>query len=157
MTRLRCPECGRLLQVTAEDFPLNCCGRRYATLPEFVAAAKGAKPRPRKAIPTEGPGTELKAIFATLGVTESLGCGCEAMARQMNVWGPERCRLNRARIVKQISDTAAKKGWGETLAAGWASLTSGLALAINPLDRFGSLVDLAIDRADSKARAASED
>lgn len=147
MTKVRCPICGLKITVTKEDFPLSCCGRRYASLAEI----RTAKPAPAAApVPTEGPGSELKAIFGQLGVTESLGCGCEALAKQMNQWGAEQCRKNRALIVKQIIDTAAKKGWGETLAAGWASLTTGLAMRINPRDRFGSLVDLAIERAKAK-------
>jgi hypothetical protein len=109
--------------------------------------------RTAEPIPAEGPGTELKAIFASLGITQSLGCGCEALAKQMNVWGVARSRANRCRIVKQIEDTAKKRGWGETLLAAGAAVWSGLAWQINPLDRFGSLVDLALHRAEERGSA----
>ena len=149
---LRCPKCRRSAKLKRGDFPVTCvCGTRYESSNDMKAGrASSHKPAPIS-VPDYGPGTELKAIFTTLGQTESLGCACEALAKQMNVWGVEGCRKNRPRIIKQIRETAEKKSWGDTLWASAAAVKSGLALQINPLDRFGSLVDLAIQRAESRA------
>lgn len=42
--------------------------------------------------PADGPGTELKVILRDwFGITASASCSCNAMARQMNVLGPDWC------------------------------------------------------------------
>lgn len=40
---------------------------------------------------TGGPGTELKALLKLIGITSSPNCKCNAHARQMDAWGPDRC------------------------------------------------------------------
>jgi hypothetical protein len=38
---------------------------------------------------TSGPGTELKALLAKIGIHASPTCGCNKMARKMDKWGQE--------------------------------------------------------------------
>jgi hypothetical protein len=43
----------------------------------------------RESAPTSGPGTELKALLATLGIVASPTCKCNKMAKKMDEWGQE--------------------------------------------------------------------
>jgi hypothetical protein len=38
---------------------------------------------------TAGPGTELKALLARIGIHASPTCGCNKMAKKMDAWGQE--------------------------------------------------------------------
>lgn len=97
-----------------------------------------------------GPGTELKKILASLGIAPSAVCTCNAKAAQMDIWGIEGCRLpdNYAVIVQWMKDGA----WSElgTTIAGaiGRSFFTGIAWQLNPLNPFGSLVDLCLKRAE---------
>jgi hypothetical protein len=44
---------------------------------------------PRTPRPASGPGTELKALLAAIGIVASPTCKCNKMARQMDAWGQE--------------------------------------------------------------------
>lgn len=52
---VRCPRCHRPLRLTAADFPLSCCGRRYATIDEMRSAA----PEPGRSVPPQPPIAQL--------------------------------------------------------------------------------------------------
>lgn len=105
--------------------------------------------RPAPAAPDHGPGTELVAMLASVGI-EPDSCKCKARARAMNAWGVEGCNRKRAEIVAWLTAEREARGWREKLkAAGWAVLT-GLVVRVNPLDQLGSLVDEAIRRAEAK-------
>ena len=99
--------------------------------------------------PTGGPGTELKALLADMGVTEKAGCGCADKARLMDARGPAWCRDNRALLVDWLREAAGKMSFFDRLKAGaraaWHS----------PLDPVGALVDEAVRRAEAKTAAAS--
>lgn len=120
-----------------------------------------------------GPGTELKALIASLGINPGPSCDCNAMARQMDEWGVEGCREHFDEIVDRIKQNQARWGWqesieenakqeageeapkggwklGDTIRAGWKAVTSGLAFKINPLDPIPSLVKMAIHKAEVK-------
>jgi len=56
-----------------------------------------------------GPGTELKAIFAEMGVKEEEGCGCNALAAQMDQWGVEGCEKRRDEILGLLVARAGAK------------------------------------------------
>jgi hypothetical protein len=109
----------------------------------------GSAFRPPEPRPASGPGTELKALLATLGITPS-GCACESRARRMDAGGVEWCREHRDEIAGWLRDEAAKRGWGDVFAAGARAVLSGLAFRIDPADVYGSLVSLAIERAEAK-------
>lgn len=94
-----------------------------------------------------GPGTELKRILASLGITPSPTCSCNSKAAQMDIWGIEGCEKpeNHTVIVGWLRDGV----WsGLDLASAIAkSVFTGLAWELNPLHPFNSLVDLCIKRA----------
>jgi len=102
-----------------------------------------AKPAPA----VSGPGTELTALLASLGIAPLSNCPCKARACQMDAWGPAGCREHRAVIIGWLNES-----WNWKAAAGAArqAVVSGLATRLNPLDPVGSLVDEAIRRAEAK-------
>lgn len=100
--------------------------------------------------PTGGPGTELKAILASVGIVPKLNCGCEAMARRMDDWGPQGCRANRQEIVAFLRKKQRRMSWGERLTLAAQSFATGLILHVNPLDTVNSILDEAIRRAEAK-------
>lgn len=105
-----------------------------------------------------GPGTELKDIFANLGVNPAPSCDCNSMAVQMNQWGVEGCREHFEEIAQRIRDNAARWGWQDALGnfakGGLKAILSGLAFQINPLKPIESCIELAIKRAEKKAAEA---
>lgn len=148
MLLLVCTRCSlRIGSLKPEDIPARgvvCrCGNRI--LPGE------AKPDTRKRHPIvkEGPGTELKNLLAELGITGPQGCGCESKAQRMNRWGVEGCRERFDEIREWLVASRGKATWLETLRAAAAVVTSGL--AIDPLDVEGSLVRIAIERADRQS------
>jgi hypothetical protein len=79
-------------------------------------AAYPAKPKPGASLqkklvavgipPTSGPGTELKALLATIGIVASPTCKCNKMARQMDQWGPDESLAHMEEIVDVMEETA---------------------------------------------------
>ena len=106
--------------------------------------------------PEDGAGSEFAALVAELGITMPDNCTCKALKNQMDMQGPAWCRDNKPQLEVQIKANAGKWGWTEKLAniatAGWKSITTGLALKINPLDPIPSLFDEAVRRAEVKER-----
>lgn len=96
-----------------------------------------------------GPGTQLKKLLTELGIKSFIGCGCEQKMWQMNIWGIEGCRQRANTIRGWIAEAQSKTGWLATITAATNAATSGLALQIDPLDIPGSLVRLAIERAEA--------
>jgi hypothetical protein len=125
-------------------------------VPPFMGAgdqaAQGLDPMNRVTTSTSGPGTELKAILATLGITHQPGCDCNAKAAQMDAWGVAGCRSNFNQIVVWMRDGAPRWGWVAKIMAGAKAVKSGLALQVNWVDPFPSLITLAIERADGVSR-----
>lgn len=89
-----------------KDFLVSRCKERGWTLREVmpcVVARRGdlwtidethhAYPSNKKSGDPAGggPGTELKAMLKAIGITSSPNCKCNAHARQMDAWGPDRC------------------------------------------------------------------
>lgn len=109
------------------------------------------RPGPRRR--AGGPGTELKALLASIGLTDQAGCGCEDRAARMDVWGPAGCEARRDEILTWLRGQAAQLGW-------WGRLKAGAALAaigmiFYPLDPAAALLDEAIRRARAKAPPAA--
>jgi hypothetical protein len=77
----------------------------------------------------------------------------------MDMLGPAWCRENKDKLVEQIKANAGKWGWTEKMAniatASWKSITTGLALKINPLDPIPGLFDEAVRRAEVEERKAA--
>jgi hypothetical protein len=84
-----------------------------------------------------------------LGIDPDHGCSCESRAKQMDRWGVDGCREHFEEIRTWLQDAQAKSTWRQKLTAAVKAATSGLALQLNPLDVAGSIVRLAIERANS--------
>lgn len=133
---MRCKHCGLVIKANAIRFPLVCiCGTRYEGEAQ-LAGGRGVQPVGTPPLPQDGPGTELKNLLASIGITAAKDCSCKAMATKMNQWGPDGCRKNRAVIVQHLEKAAAKRGWAAKL------LARGFVL--------GALVDRAISQAESR-------
>lgn len=68
--------------------------------PEQIAARN----QPRSPVPAHGPGTELKAMLAELGISPE-NCNCNARAAQMNRWGAA-CKEHRLEIAAWLKEAA---------------------------------------------------
>ena len=108
------------------------------------------KDRPAKR-PESGPGTELAAIFQQIAVKNKPGCGCKAIAKEMNRLGVAGCREHREELLAKLKENYDLYGLTDKLIAAFKTVTSGLASKINPLDPLGSLLDEAIRRAESQS------
>lgn len=108
-------------------------------------------------IPTEGPGTELKAILASLGIQPSSNCDCNGKAAQMNLWGVAGCKANRETIIGWMKDGAPNWGWLDQMKAAARAVTTGLAFQVSWTDPFPGIVDLSIQRAEEKEKASGND
>lgn len=93
------------------------------------------------------PGTELKKIFASLGITNFKGCNCNSRIAQMNDWGVEGCERNRNQIIKWLESDAPKFGLTTKLKAASLVVVRGLAFKIDWSNPIPGLVDEAINRA----------
>jgi hypothetical protein len=105
----------------------------------------GAKPGAKPSQPSHGPGTELRALLASIGFTEIPACKCAKKAKQMDKWGASGCKKRRPKIVRWLRAAAALTGFWSKVAA------MPKAMAIIPasawLDPAGWLVDESIRRA----------
>jgi hypothetical protein len=70
------------------------------------AYPREAKPRVAEQ-EASGPGTELKALLAGIGIVASPTCSCNKMARQMDEWGQE--SLNHIEEIVDVMEATAKK------------------------------------------------
>ena len=61
------------------------------------------------ASPQRGPGTELKALLAKIGIHASPTCGCNKMALKMDEWGPKESLNHIEEIVDVMEQTAKKR------------------------------------------------
>jgi hypothetical protein len=157
---LVCGRCSfRIRGLAAADVPergIVCrCGHRL--LPGNLRVDHQ---RLRRAAPKFGPGTELTALLAELGITDFRGCGCASKARQMDRWGVAGCRQHFGTIRGWLVEAMQKASWTSKLSAALLAAKTGLALSIDPTDIPGSLAELAIAReeaASEKRNAAAAD
>ena len=103
-----------------------------------------------------GPGTELADILRSMGIVSGNGCDCKARQATMDQWGVAKCRENRAVILGWIEEGAPRWGWADRVKAVALAVASGVAWSLSPTDPYGSLIDLAIDRAEAKERQRAE-
>jgi hypothetical protein len=133
--------------------------RRSELLHSYGHLLPTAEPRPDNAarlaaiLNASGPGSQLWRLLKSIGVKHKTDCGCLSYAEQMNAWGVEGCRARRAEIVAWMEKGAKEYGWSTVLTAAWKTITTGLVFSINPLDRYGSLLDEAIRQAETFAAA----
>lgn len=113
--------------------------------------ARGAMPeRGQPEAPQSGPGTELKLLLASLGLTASKGCGCDDLAAQMDRWGPEGCRQNTDVILEQLRARQKELGWLEWFKTAAHAALQGLAGKVDWSDPAPGLLAEAIRRAEAK-------
>jgi hypothetical protein len=96
----------------------------------------------------KGPGTELKAMNAELGIKPAANCSCNRLAAEMDWMGVKGCRENRDRIIQGLKENSTKYKWTDLLVAGVRSTTCSFFRKVNLLDIYGSMVDEAIRRAE---------
>ena len=73
------------------------------TVPPFTPPALPPKP-------AGGPGTELRALLASLKITE-IGCGCGAFADWMDSIGVKGCRQHKHIVTARLVEQAEKSNW----------------------------------------------
>lgn len=124
------------------------------------APPKGSRPLPRPSrppAPLDGPGTELESLIKTLGLVRE-GCGgCQGLRKQMNRWGADGCRGHREQILTRLRKAYKELTAGETAAAAWAALWSGLAFRLDPRDPAAGLLDEALRRWETRAPVPAPD
>jgi hypothetical protein len=124
----------------------------FASGPFSLPALPPPRPRPVKPPPpTSGPGTELTAIYASLGIEADPSCDCKAKAEQMDRWKVDGCRAHFWEIVGWQKDGAVRWGYAPKLKAAALAVATGLAFRVNWSDPFPGLVEEAIRRAAAKA------
>lgn len=113
----------------------------------FSLGATGATQPPA---PAEGPGTELKKLLESLGVTMPPNCDCNAHMAEMNRNGVAWCQANRAKVMEWLAEGRKQTAWRTQLGAALRGVANGLtgSWSPNPTDPLGSLVDEAIRRAE---------
>jgi len=84
------------------------------TLRDYLAAAVPLFPsidlfRNATAVPPAGPGTELKRLLKTIGITATPNCSCNARARVMDANGCDWCEANVDTIVSWLREEATKR------------------------------------------------
>lgn len=94
-----------------------------------------------------GPGSELSAMFLSLGVPRCTGC--KISAQKMNSWGTQGCREHKEEIVVRLRERLREHGAAVRIRAAWRALCTGLAIRLNWLDPLPSLVDEAIRRSEA--------
>lgn len=94
------------------------------------------------------PGTALKHILESIGVTPKDGCPCEDLARNMDKWGVLGCVQRKTRIATSLRAHQVKWSWSEKWMAGLAAITTGLAFKVAryPTNPFLGLVEEAIEQ-----------
>lgn len=115
-----------LFCVWAEDGETWKCERCGAVVPKSVSPEKpfagcrvgmknaGVTPvdlvqaTPRE-IPNDGPGTQLKKLLSTIGITATANCACNQRAAQMNLWGADECEAHLDEIVGWLREEATKR------------------------------------------------
>ncbi len=119
-----------------------------------------------------GPGTELKALLASVGIEATSACSCNAFMLQMDAWGITGCQEHFDEIVQRLREKASDWGWtsifadkaketpenhqltfAEKIKIGMKSLTTGIAFRVNWLDPYPGLATEAIARAEKKLQA----
>jgi hypothetical protein len=108
------------------------------------------RPAPQPPRPAGGPGTELKALLAELGIVPTRSCECNRKAEEMDRLGVGGVRRDRDRIVAWLREAQRKRSWGQQLAAAAKALASGLAWKLDPLDPAPGILEEALRRAGAK-------
>lgn len=95
----------------------------------------------------------MKNLLNSIGVTIRLGCRCKEMIKNMDIWGPQGCKLKKDEIIMVMEESAEQYSWKDyVMAAALSALILNvqvIGFKINPRNPFPGLVDVAIYRAES--------
>ncbi len=81
----------------------------FPNVPATAALPQQAPPQPLPPIPTRGPGNELKKLLATVGITATPDCSCNARARTMDGRGCDWCEEHIDEIVGWLREEAGRR------------------------------------------------
>lgn len=157
ISQFRCADCGIALYAVGNGGkPAN-----FITVP-LVTTAPEVKSRPKPESlgkspeKAEGPGTEMLSLTAELGIVSPPGCGCKGMAATMDRLGVEGCRERITDLRLSVAANWSAWGWKEKLAAVAASAWKAAGLGVNPTDPVRDLLEISIERAESKITQVTE-
>jgi hypothetical protein len=123
------------------------------TLPEQLATPSLGDAVPPQTPPGFGPGTELKKLLASLGLTGEAGCGCEAWTNAMDRGGAAWCQAHRGEILARLRSQQASLGWVARVRTAALAVTTGLATRLAIGDPAVVLLDEALARAAGQTAA----
>lgn len=137
----KCEDCDRLAGArTRDSLPKHrLCGEQRFTTPEPALGF--------------GPGTELAALLASIGIKELPGCGCKKKMAQMDRWGVNGCKERFEEIVGWMRDGYDKAGLLAKVRAAAFAAATGLAFKLEPGNPLPGLIREAIRRAQEKCPA----
>lgn len=98
----------------------------------------------------QGPGTEMLRLTEELGVESKPGCSCKSTARTMDKLGVDGCRDRINELVLTVESNWDSWGWKEKVMAVSKASWKAVGLGINPTDPLRCLLELAINRAETK-------
>lgn len=136
----RCAKCGRTYTVAERD----------AARVRAMCSASPSEPVHYAIV--AGPGTELAALFAEVGITEKVGCNCKAVAADMDRSGVAGCRERREYFLGELNKNADKYNWWDRIKAGGNLVRTGTVFSAGIT--LGGMFDEAVRRAESKVRVA---
>ena len=138
---IECPACKRSYRIGSRTNIGCVCGQRFKTDGSTIAAFDSLTPPPPC-----GPGTELKAIFAELGIKPKASCGCQQKSAAMDRQGVEGCRKMRDALLADLQASYDDATLMEKASAGIVAIAKGYPLSLS------GLLDLAIERAEAKGK-----
>jgi hypothetical protein len=123
------------------------CSREYSSAysnPKMLKAECEHRAKPC------GPGTELKAIFKSIGFNAEKQCGCENLRLEMDKLGVGGCRREFDRLAAVLQGKYQVTSWTERIRAAGLATLSGLAFRLNVANPVPDLLREAIKRAEAK-------
>jgi hypothetical protein len=149
-------ECKDLPRERCEKFRQKYASREKRTVPLSPPESQEKPAETRRGIfrstfiPPTLPGDCLSETLSVMGVTESLGCGCNGRKAQMNAWGIDGCRQNLDTIAGWLREQAGQVSAAQLAKSAWAAIVNGV--WVNPIDPYRSIAIRAIDLAESRSR-----
>jgi hypothetical protein len=101
-----CAKCKR--PERRKGFARMCCGSPGCSA-DTILAKFSEENYAAMTAHAHGPGTELKKLLATVGITASSTCSCNARAAEMNARGVDWCEANINIIVGWLRQEATKR------------------------------------------------
>jgi len=136
LTTVVCLDCGQVVETRDAPERVHASCQPAADRPEII---KGAAL-------TGGPGTELKALLKSIGVSPSPNCDCNRVAAEMDRIGTKRCIERKAEFVEKLQAAYLKSSWLQRITAAGMALKTGVAFKINWINPVDGLFDEALRR-----------